>query len=396
LQRAWSKRIRQGMAGTAASCLLALTGCGAFFQCEGKADCGTGSTSTGTGDYVYVSNSPTGSTYINGYQIGSGALTALSGSPYSLGYIPVAMAVAQNNNFLYVASAPGSASPGVYMYIVNSLTGVLSGGTLENNDVIGAMTISPDGNYLFDVAAASGVVSEYQINQSTGALTAEPTFPTSALATGTNCAVTTATPSSQSCSITVSPNENYVAVALNGAGINVFPYSSSTSNGGITSAAYTQINLPSGYFPYSLAYDSNNYLYVAGTGSAGAALFTYPGTSTSYSNLYNYATSGSLPRSVALSAMSNYLYTANESTSSIQGFTVSGGTPTAIASAGLLGPANVGAVAVDRSGTYLLAAGYNTTNGLQLLTISPTALTASASAGTSATTGIPVVLALTH
>ncbi len=66
-------------AGAGLSMLLALTGCGAFFQCEGKASCGTGSggSETGSGDYLYVSNVPNNQNAISAYDIYTGTLTAL-------------------------------------------------------------------------------------------------------------------------------------------------------------------------------------------------------------------------------------------------------------------------------------------------------------------------------
>src|ERR1700684_2560464 len=65
--------------GLAATMLL--TGCQNFFVCQ-KASCPSSGTGTGTGsttdDFVYVSNAPSGSTYISAYDISSGALTAVS------------------------------------------------------------------------------------------------------------------------------------------------------------------------------------------------------------------------------------------------------------------------------------------------------------------------------
>jgi len=375
------------------SIMLALTGCGAFFQCEGKTSCGTGSGgSTGTGDYVYVTYNVSGVNYIGGYTVGTNTLTALTDSPVQLEYAPVAMAVSANDDFLYVAAAPGTTYSGVWMYAISS-TGVISGGTQENADLIGAMTLSPDGDWLYEIDSTTGsILSQYQLNKSTGALTAPAaSFQTPGPGSLTLCGLSGATPNSQTCSIAVSPADNFVAVALNTGGTAVYPY---TSTGGITSTAYTLIAPPTSSGDYSLAFDSSSYLYIAST----AALSSYGGTNytTRISNYTTYETNA-FPRSVTLSTTYGYLFTANEGTSDIQEFTVSGGAVTALGTTPhVTGPTYVSALGVDRSGTYLLAAGYNTTNGLQMFTISSTGLAEVADQGTGTATTIPVVMALTH
>jgi len=373
--------------------MLALSGCGAFFQCEGKTSCGTG-TATGTGDDVYVTYNVNGVNYIGAYTVGTNALTAITGSPVQLNYLPIAIAVSANDKFLYVAAAPGTSYSGVWMYAISS-TGVLSGGTRENEDLIGAMTLSPDGDWLFEIDANTGLVlSQYQLNATTGTLTTPATtVQTPSPGSLAFCNLSAATPTSQSCSIAVSPANNYVAVALNTTGTVVFPY---TSTGGITSTAYTLIPPPTSSGDYSLAFDNNNYLYIAST----SALTSYASSNfTAVVNSYTSYASNSVPRSVTLSTGYGYLFTANQATSYIQEFTVSGGTATPLGTTPYVtGPTNVAALGVDRSGTYLLAAGYNSTNGLQMFTIASTGLTAVANQGTGSTTStnFPVLIALTH
>jgi len=203
------------------------------------------------------------------------------------------------------------------------------------------------------------------------------------------------TPLSQQCTVKVSPNEDYVAVALGGYGFEVFP-DTGTSPGGITSTVGQLSPSPSSLSgDYSLAFDTNLNLYVAsttaltpfgslnGTPVAGTAI-TYAG--------------GVTPRSVTVSA--NSVYTANEGNGTISGFSFSTtGVLTAIAGTPIAGPTNVSALGIDSTGGYLVAAGYGTTNGLQVFSISSTgALTATGtSAGTASdATTVPVVMALSH
>ena len=101
---------------------LLLTACGNFFSCEGKADCpcatgvtsttinpcggSTGSTGSGssTDDYAYVANSASSSNSVNGYNLASGTLTAVTGSPFNFDYSPTALVVTPADTFLYAAS----------------------------------------------------------------------------------------------------------------------------------------------------------------------------------------------------------------------------------------------------------------------------------------------------
>ncbi len=145
---------------TIAAALTALTGCDNFFVPETTTGGGGGST---TSNYVYVANSTTSS--IAGFTIGTGTLTAVSGSPFALNYAPLAAVVTPSNSFLYVAG--GGA---INVYAINSSTGALTsanGGAVVN---VVALDVSPDGAWLFGLDSTSNAVDQFQINTSTGAL----------------------------------------------------------------------------------------------------------------------------------------------------------------------------------------------------------------------------------
>ena len=78
------------------------TGCGTFFVYPGSLPGGGGSS---TGDYVYVANAATGT--LVGFSVGTGKLTAVSGSPQSLGFVPTAVAVNPANTIVFVAGNSG-------------------------------------------------------------------------------------------------------------------------------------------------------------------------------------------------------------------------------------------------------------------------------------------------
>jgi 6-phosphogluconolactonase len=401
-----------GSASVLSSSMLA--GCGSFFSCEGKTSCGTGTSGTNSGDYVYVSNSLSGNTYVSEYTLTSGALAPISGaSEINLEYVPVAMVVAPKNGFLYVASRADAPSPGagVYVYSISS-TGALSpannGEPFSNDQGIASMDISPDGTFLFTVGDSSQgpLLTEYPLNSTTGL--AEPgtplTFPASGLtpitALTTVCSIVqSGTPLSQECTVKVSPSSDYVAVAVAGSGFEVFPYSSS---GGIPKGYVPQQASPpnAGSADFSLAFDKNNFLYVAST----TALTSFDGLGATLTQeksvAFSTGTSDIRPRSVTVSADSGFVYTANEGSGTISGFSLPGsGVMTALAGSPVVGPANVSALGVDSTGKYLLAAGFGLTNGLQVFNISSTGLLTPGSntEGTgSDDTAVPIVMALSH
>ncbi len=393
-----------GRFGLAGAMLLlwcaALTGCNGFFVCQ-KASCPTsttGTTTTNTGDYAYVSNTTSSTSSIAAYNVASGALTAISGSPFSLGYVPLAMVVSPNNSFLYAGSGNG----GIFLYTIAS-SGALSGsGTASVTTLLGSissMDISPDGAFLFALDQTGTSLSEYQLNTSTGALTLSNSFNVPGLNSG--CAPS-GTPVSQSCSVKVSPISNgsgFVAVALGTSGTVVFPY---TTSQGITSATNygsiaccnSVVVAPSGDF--SVAFDSNDYLYIART----LTLSSYGSVNTTAPvNAGNITFGGGVtPRAVTISKNGSYLYTANKGAGTISGFTLTGaGGLSALSGNSFAGPTNVAALGVDNSGSYLLAAGYDASTGVQLY--KPTSGvpgSAVASAGTGTDTTFPVLVAMTH
>ena len=384
----------RGCAALSLSVVFFLAGCHNFFVCE-KASCP--SSGTTTGDWVYVSNAAAGSTDVAAYDIGSGALTTISGSPFNLGFAPVALNVSPSNGFLYAATPAGATNPGIYLWSINSSTGALtkanSGNVLVNIQAA-SMDISPDGNYLFAVDVAATALTEYKITTSSGLLQLVTSFPLPAA----TCSPITSPVVSQSCTVTVAPSGQFVLASLGTAGTVIYPY---TSASGITTTSpitipsgSTQAN-PSGDF--SVALDKNNFAYIART----AALAVYSLDSSGNATLKSTATydSTAIPRSVVLGTSNNFVYTANIGEGDISGYGIgSTGALTTIAGQPFTGPANVSAIGADRSGKYMVAAGYNGTSGFQLFSISSTtgALTLVTSAGTGTSADFPAVLALTH
>jgi 6-phosphogluconolactonase (cycloisomerase 2 family) len=375
--------MRRVLAVGLAAGLMSLTGCAGFFVCQ-KASCpASSSTSSTVTNYAYVSNSATASTYINGYSLAGGNLTtATTGSPYSLGYTPIAMAVNPADTFLYVAvdSALSSGSVGMYVYSIGTggQLSIANSGSAVGAGSYTAIDISPDGQWLFALDTTGLILYEYQINSSTGVLTLGNTI---SITPGNTNAVTPV-------AVKVAPSADFVVATLGTAGDVIYSFNTSTGLLGATISTISTGSTAVG--DYAVAIDSSNNLYLART--TGVAVYT--ATSLGVPTLVNTYTSGNGPHSIAVSSGS--AYAGNQTDGTISAYTVASG-PALTALATTSAPAAVRSLAVDKSGTYLLANGYGTSLGLELYTIGSTgALTAASNAGTGTTTTVPAVMALTH
>jgi 6-phosphogluconolactonase (cycloisomerase 2 family) len=138
-------------------------GCGNFWVYPGSLNNSTSS----TGDYVYVANAPTnGKTpTLAGFVVGTGTLTAVSGSPDSLAFVPTAVAVNPANTMVFVAGTDG-----LYGW-VNSYS-IGTGGVLTllmNNNLGSASMVSidvtPDGKWLLGLDANGSLVNQAIVDQ---------------------------------------------------------------------------------------------------------------------------------------------------------------------------------------------------------------------------------------
>jgi 6-phosphogluconolactonase len=372
--------------------LFLATGCGTFFLYPGNYN-GGGST---TGDYVYVANTIAGS--LAGFSVGSGTLTALTGSPYSLGFAPNAVAVNPANSRLFAAGTNG-----VYGFInVYSIasTGVLSLLTSNNTGSASevAIDVSPDGNWLLGIdangpQANQAIVDAYQINTSTGALT----LGNPAIYQYTGTQIPTITP----LGIKFAPNENYVFVAVGQAGDLVFPFNSTT---GVTAAGSLSLSIGSGLSDNALAVNAqSNYLYIARSGATGGGLAIYTiGSGGALNIVGSPLASGTQPTSVVINKAGTNIYVANQQDKTVSGYSIaSDGTVTVQNPATSSTVSAPRALVVDNSGNYLLATSYTSTPDLSLYSFnSSSGVTFVTSASTTITGGTEpagaISIAATH
>ena len=352
--------------------LCGMTGCAGFWVYPGTAS----STGTAGSDYVYVANA--GAETISGFVVGTGTLTAISGTP-TLSYAPTAMVVNTANSILYVAS-----NSAIYAYSIGT-GGVLSGGTVEITGVdVVSMNVSPDGQWLFALDENASTLYEYTITSSGLSVN------TSGLLAPESLAQTVA--SSQA--VKVAPDGKNVFVARGLEGDVVFPLTTSTGALG-TGVVLNPISTATS--DNALTVDpTSTYLYIARSGTnSGLAVYsiTYSNGTPGLTQVGSTYSTGSVPYSVVMNAGGTDVYVANRSDGTISGYSVaSGGALTSLGSAYSSG-SGVDALAMDKSGSYLLAAALNGSSDLTMYSFSSGALV---SQTTAVTGNSPIAIATTH
>jgi 6-phosphogluconolactonase (cycloisomerase 2 family) len=297
-------------------CLLLLgltTGCDFFTTPTNCTDCTT------TGDYLYVSNG--NNTYLAGFGVSTaGALSVLPSSPYNNGVAAQALAITPTNSFMYV-----STTAGIFCYAINSngsITVQNSGSVVAADVVATSMQVDSTGNYLLAAGIGTSIAAQaigiYQINTSTGLLTALTGSPLS-LYTGNGTTATVVTPTG----MLITPNNSYVYVSLQSLGVQVLTLGA----GGALSTGTTPTFLPplkTSTTPadYGLASDPNSkFLFVCELNTGLRVLSI--GTNGTLNEISGspYAT-GTGPTGVLLDPTGSYVYVANKGSNNISAFTL--------------------------------------------------------------------------
>jgi 6-phosphogluconolactonase (cycloisomerase 2 family) len=394
---ATNTRARRSITLAISLTLLCATGCKNFFV---PVTTGTGTTTpTNTGDYAYVVSTNTGSTtnlgIISGFTVGTGTLTALTGFPLLLPFAPSTAVVTPSNALLYVCG-----SEVLYGYTISStgaLTSILN--TNQQQALINAniiqMVVSPDGKWLLALDNTPNgnivTVDEYAISSS-GQLT---------VGTPVQYALTggaTIVPNS----IAVSPNGDYVAVALGTGGDVLFSFN--TSTGVLTQVNQINTGSTSGA-DQAVAFDStSSILFVAqsGTGAGVIPFVISAGGATLTAAAGAPFALGAGASSMVVDETGKYLYVGNKVDSTISGFSIgTGGVLTALTGSPYAAGTSINTLARDNSGKYILSTALNNNPDVKMYSFDATNAGALDASGT-ATTGDPtepagaVALAVTH
>jgi 6-phosphogluconolactonase len=203
-----------------------------------------------TPKFAYVTNS--GDNTVSAYSINSstGALRAVTGSPFAAGNTPVSVAVDLPGRFVYVANLGDNT---VSAYSINSSTGALravAGSPFAAGDKPFSVAIDPAGRFAY-VANQRGNVSAYAINSSTGALSAVSGSPFAA--------------GKSPQSVAVDPSSPFAYVANSNSEVrkgNVSAYTINSSTGALRAVPGSPFS--AGYGPAAVAVDpTGGFAYVA-------------------------------------------------------------------------------------------------------------------------------------
>jgi 6-phosphogluconolactonase len=371
-----------------AATLLAMgfvTACSGFWDAPSSSGGGGGSTLS-SGNF-YVVNQQT--KQVAAYNIASGALKKISGSPYTLSSAPYSIAIGPSGNFLYVGTATG-----IFLYSIGS-SGQL---TLANNanvisqDIATTMQVDATGQWLVEAGPNLKELLAIRVNSNTGV----PLSTTEQL---------TLLPAATVQQLAISPDNAHVFVALGSSGTQDVTFAA-----GQSSPFGSTFNIPtlnSAGAALSVAVDPTNRLLYIGETAAVSGSNTGGLRAIDYNTLVEladspFATGGLAP--VAILPLpygtnkGDYVYVANRSTSSgstglIQGFVVSASGSTyslaAMSNAATAGTAPVGMVQ-ESTGNYLLVINSGGNPDLQAFSFDSTSAGKLVSALTSATGIDPV------
>lgn len=351
------------LAGLAGAALLA--GCKGFWDALPSTGGGGGG---GNASGVFYVLDQAGAA-IDAYSFASGSTTAtvVTGSPFSLGASPLAMAITPGGGFLYVSSTAG-----IYAYSIGSggaLTLLNNNSAFDPKDLATTLVVDPTGAWL--IGATSGVAVAYAIplDTTTGLLDSTREEKTADLSGGTAIQQLAISPSGST--------NSYLFVAMGTAGTDVLSFTAANASPfGSTATTYKVKNTDGA--DNAIAVDpSNRLLYVgetaAVTGTQTGGLRAYSiGANSALTEISGspFATGGTGPSSIL--ATTSYVYVANRavsgsSTGNITGFPVtSSGTTYGLGTLinTIAAGTNTLGLAEDSSNTYLLAVNSNGSPGV--------------------------------
>jgi 6-phosphogluconolactonase (cycloisomerase 2 family) len=268
---------------------------------------------TPSGAFVYAANRGSANVSAFSANAGSGALTAVSGSPFPGEPDAFAITVAPSGKFVYVTNA-NSTSNNISAYAINSTTGALtqiSGSPFQAGNDTRAVAIDPTGKFLYAANATSNDVSAYTINPATGSLTQ---------IMGSPFPLPSGNPVPQS--IAVDPATKFVFVGSSaGGGISAFTINA--TNGALTGVTGSPFPNPGGS-NYGIAVDSSDrFVYVANDSSGSVSAYTITSGTGALNLVFGSPFSaGTGAISVAVDPSSRFVYLPDLGSNSVFMFTI--------------------------------------------------------------------------
>ena len=315
---------------------------------------GTPTVGNGAG-FVYVANS--GSNNVSVYSIDSnGILSEIAGSPFAAGVGPTSIAIDPAGKFAYVANG-GSAdfTDTVSAYAINAASGALTSVGAVSTQRLSPRSITVDAGGRFVYTANGGSrtsgfgVLAYAINTGTGALSPVAGSPFTA---GTNPSAVAVSPSAGIAYVTNQASGDVSAFTIDGT-------TGALTNAGRTAAGSAPLDVsvdPSGKFAYVVNFDgvlgyainsatgaltgvgpavaagsvpvsiavhpSGNFAYVTNVGSNDVSSYRINATTGAMTSIGPAVAAGTRPNSVAVASSGNYAFVSNGDSNDISVFAI--------------------------------------------------------------------------
>jgi 6-phosphogluconolactonase (cycloisomerase 2 family) len=272
---------------------------------------------TPNGKFVYVSN--WGDNTISGYSVNgiNGVLSPIAGSPFPTGPNPISLAVSPSGKFLYAAddNFEGTGTPGVSAFAINVVTGALteiSGSPYSAGTEPVGVILTPSGKYLYVSDSLDDTVYVFAVDAD-GTLTSVPGSPYAA-------------GGSYPLWMAVSPSGRFLYVP-NANSDNISVYRISSISGALTPISGSPFVGFGGQPASAAVTPSGNFLYVAETGDNVAAYSINQGTGALAPVSGSPFPGGNDPYYADVSGSGN-VYTADLQGAQISGYTINSSTGT--------------------------------------------------------------------
>jgi DNA-binding beta-propeller fold protein YncE len=299
--------------------------------------------------YLYVTNDGSGNVSAYAIDAKSGALTQVQGSPFSAGPEPWGIAVDPTGKFAYVTNVTdggtSGASGSVSGYAINASTGVLTqvkGSPFPSGGVEPwEMTIGPAGRFAYVTNFYSDNVSTYAIDSKSGALTQVQGSP---FETG-------ATPAG----VAIDPAARFAYVA-NGGSASVSAYAK-------RSGALMQLQgspFAAGSYPWGVTVDRRGkFAYVTNYDSGSVSAYAINAQSGALKQVQGSPfAAGSGPFGIAIDRADRFLYAVNLHSASVSAYLInpSSGVLTQVPGSPFAAGTDPYGVAIDPSGKFAYVA----------------------------------------
>jgi len=178
--------------------------------------------------------------WVFGYSVGSsGALTAVSGSPYQAGVKPSALATDPTSRFVFVTDYASNELIGYTVLSTNQLSFMINGPFKTGNEPT-AITIDPRGIYMYVTNSLDNTLSSYSISLPTGT-------PSTIVGSGSTSGNTTDT---EPVSVTVEPSLGRYVYTANRLGNSLSGFKLNPETGALTTTQATPY--PTGAYPMAV------------------------------------------------------------------------------------------------------------------------------------------------